>query len=51
MNVTDKGFLQVYTYNHCGRAIYKGDMYLEEDNGLLCERCGKEEPEKCFHTA
>lgn len=51
MNVTDKGFLHVYTCECCGRAIYKGDMYLEEDNGLLCERCGKEEPEKCFHTA
>ena len=43
MNVTNlKGFLQVYTCECCGRAIYKGDMYLEEDNGLLCERCVKE---------
>ena len=42
MNVTDKGFLHVYTCECCGRAIYKGDMYLEEDNGLLCERCAEE---------
>ena len=30
MNVTDKGFLHVYTCECCGRAIYKGDMYLEK---------------------
>ncbi len=52
MNVTNlKGFLQVYTCECCGRAIYKGDMYLEEDNELLCERCAKEELEERFHTA
>ena len=51
MNVTDKGFLHVYTCECCGRAIYKGDMYLEEDNELLCERCAKEELEERFHTA